>query len=314
MLINLVPEFLSVTSAPDPERAYERYREQHRAVLDAYWRNYVLDPDSPQADEVVRAALSADRSDIRAVVAGFDLAQMVEETVARAADVLGISQPTDVYLMVGMGAANAGELVLNGRGAAFICIEHFTGRPNAQSYGMGLSPERIPLWVAHELAHAVRYTAPDSRSEMRRLVAANAGYYDFWLTGSRATLRELMVNEGLAVHASQAVVPGCREADYFGYPRRQYQRLREMESFLRRTTEHELDLAGLGLRLRYLTGGMSPAARLVQGRVVPERGGYYLGWRMAEPMVSARGIREALRASAQEIFEWETRAREMAAG
>lgn len=314
MLINLVPEFLSVTSAPDPERAYERYREQHRAVLDAYWRNYVLDPDSPQADEVVRAALSADRSDIRAVVAGFDLAQMVEETVARAADVLGISQPTDVYLMVGMGAANAGELVLNGRGAAFICIEHFTGRPNAQSYGMGLSPERIPLWVAHELAHAVRYTSPDSRSEMRRLVAANAGYYDFWLTGSRATLRELMVNEGLAVHASQAVVPGCREADYFGYPRRQYQRLREMESFLRRTTEHELDLAGLGLRLRYLTGGMSPAARLVQGRVVPERGGYYLGWRMAEPMVSARGIREALRASAQEIFEWETRAREMAAG
>ncbi len=248
------------------------------------------------------------------MVAGFDLAQMVEETVARAADVLGISQPTDVYLMVGMGAANAGELVLNGRGAAFICIEHFTGRPNAQSYGMGLSPERIPLWVAHELAHAVRYTAPDSRSEMRRLVAANAGYYDFWLTGSRATLRELMVNEGLAVHASQAVVPGCREADYFGYPRRQYQRLREMESFLRRTTEHELDLAGLGLRLRYLTGGMSPAARLVQGRVVPERGGYYLGWRMAEPMVSARGIREALRASAQEIFEWETRAREMAAG
>lgn len=314
MLINLVPEFLSVTSAPDPERAYERYREQHRAVLDAYWRNYVLDPDSPQADEVVRAALSADRSDIRAVVAGFDLAQMVEETVARAADVLGISQPTDVYLMVGMGAANAGELVINGRGAAFICVEHFTGRPNPQSYGMGLSPERIPLWVAHELAHTVRYTSPGSQSELHRLVAENAGYYDFWLTGSRATLRELIVNEGLAVHASQAVAPGCREADYFGYPRRQYQRLREMESFLRRCTEHELDLAGLGLRLRYLTGGMSPAARLVQGRVVPERGGYYLGWRMAEPMVSARGIRESLRASAQDVCAWESRSREMAAG
>ena len=314
MLIDLVPEFLSITSAPDPERAYARYRDQHSAVLDAYWRNYVLDPDSPQAEEIIRAALAADRSDIRSVLSSFDLAQMVEETVARATDVLGISQPTDVYLMVGMGAANAGELVLNGRGAAFICIEHFTGRPNAQSYGMGLSPERIPLWVAHELAHTVRYTSPDSQSEMKRLVAENAGYYDFWLTGSRATLRELMVNEGLAVHASQAVVPGCREADYFGYPRRQYQRLREMESFLRRSTEHELDLAGLGLRLRYLTGGMSPAARLVRGRVIPERGGYYLGWRMAEPMVSARGIHEALRASARDICGWEARSREMAAG
>lgn len=314
MLIDLVPEFLSVTSAADPERAYARYRDEHRAILDAYWRNYVLDPDSSQADEVVRAALSADRTDVRAVVAGLNLPQLVEETVARASDVLGVDQPTDVYLMVGMGAANAGELVVNGRGAAFICIEHFTGRPNPQSYGMGLSPERIPLWVAHELAHTVRYTSADSQSEMHRLVAENAGYYDFWLTGSRATLRELLVNEGLAVHASQAVVPGCREADYFGYPRRQYQRLREMESFLRRSTEHELDLAGLGLRLRYLTGGMSPAARLVQGRVLPERGGYYLGWRMADPMVSARGIREALRASAQDICAWESRSREMAAG
>ncbi len=314
MLINLVPEFLSVTSAADPERAYARYRDEHRAVLDAYWRNYVLDPDSFQAEEVVRASLSADRTDLRAVVAGLNLPRLVEETIARATDVLGIDQPTDVYLMVGMGAANAGELVINGRGAAFICVEHFTGRPNPQSYGMGLSPERIPLWVAHELAHTVRYTSPGSQSELHRLVAENAGYYDFWLTGSRATLRELIVNEGLAVHASQAVAPGCREADYFGYPRRQYQRLREMESFLRRSTEHELDLAGLGLRLRYLTGGMSPAARLVQGRVVPERGGYYLGWRMAEPMVSARGIRESLRASAQDVCAWESRSREMAAG
>jgi hypothetical protein len=65
--------------------------------------------------------------------------------------------------MVGLGGANAGELVVGGRGVAFICLEHFTGRVNPETYGMGLAPDLIPLWIAHELAHAVRYTSPTSQ-------------------------------------------------------------------------------------------------------------------------------------------------------
>jgi hypothetical protein len=42
---------------------------------------------------------------------------------------------------------------------------------------------------------------------------------------------------------------------------------------------------------------MSPGARLALGRVLPERCGYYLGHRMAEPLVNAQGIASALRAS-----------------
>ena len=309
MLINLLPEFLSVIDADEPEAAYARYREAHRPMLDAYWRNYVLDPDSAQADKVVRDALSAGRDDLRAVMATHDLETLAQDAASAAAELLRMDRPADVYLMVGMGAANAGELVLDGRGAAFICVEHFTGRPNAQTYGMGLSPDLIPIWVAHELAHAVRYTSPESASEIRRLVDENAGYYDYWVTGSRATLRELLVNEGLAVHAAQQVAPGFAAADYFGYPRRQYTRLREMESLLRRVTGPELEFRGLGLRLRYLTGGMSPSARLVNGRVLPERSGYYLGWRMAEAIVRERGIAAALRASAGDVSAAEEESR-----
>jgi uncharacterized protein YjaZ len=144
---------------------------------------------------------------------------------------------------------------------------------------------------------------------MRRLVAESGGYYDYWATGSRATLRELLVNEGLAVHAAQAVAPGFDAADYFGYPRRQYNRLREMESFLRRAVEPDLDRSGLGLRLRYLSGGMSPSARLVGGRVIPERAGYYLGYRMTEALVAERGLAEAVRAGTQEFQAAEDAAR-----
>ena len=301
MLINLLPDFLAVLDAADPRAAYQRYRDAHRPILDAYWHNYVLDPDSPQADEVVEIALAADRSDLTALLDSTDLVQVVEESAARAHEVLRVDQPTDCYLMVGMGGANAGELVVGGRGIAFICAEHFTGRVNPETYGMGLSPDLIPLWVAHELAHTVRYTSPGSASDLRRLIAEAGGSYDYWQTGSRATLRELLLNEGLAVHAAQAVAPGFDPADYFGYPRRQYHRLREIESFLRRVSEPDLDSSGLGLRLRYLSGGMSPSSRLIGGRVIPERSGYYLGYRMAEALVAERGIAAALRASVEEF-------------
>jgi hypothetical protein len=307
VLINLLPDFFAVLDAADREAAYRQYREAHRPILDAYWRNYVLDPDSPHAREIVATALEADRSDLRALTGSVDLVRVAEEAIAR--ELLHIDRPTDTYLMVGLGGANAGELVVGGRGVAFICLEHFTGRVNPETYGMGLPPDLIPVWIAHELAHTVRYTSPASASDMRRLVSDLGGYYDYWSTGSRATLRELLVNEGLAVHAAQALAPGFDAADYFGYPRRQYNRLREMEAFLRRVVDPELERSGLGLRLRYLSGGMSPSARLVAGRVLPERAGYYLGYRMTEALVAERGIAAALRAPAAEFQAAEDAAR-----
>jgi hypothetical protein len=305
VLINLVPDFLDILAQPDPEAAYHRFLDAHRPLLASYWNNYVLDLDSPHAAEVIAATVRADRGDLYALLDQVDVARVVEDALHRSEEVLDVDRPTDCLLMVGVGAANAGELVLNGRGIGFICVEHFTGRVNPDTNGMGQSPDLLPLWVAHELAHTVRYTSASSESELRRLVAEAGGTYDYWTTGSRATLREHLLNEGLAVHAAQAVAPGAEAADYFGYPRRQYQRMRELEGFLRRAAHHELDRTGLGLRLKYLSGGMSPSARLGLGRVLPERCGYYLGHRMAEPLVAARGIAAALRAPVSEFQELE---------
>ena len=232
-----------------------------------------------------------------------DLPAIAEDAIARAEDVLGIDRPTDSYFMVGVGGANAGELVIGGRGIAFVCLEHFTGRAIRRRIGMGLSLKLMPLWLAHELAHTVRYTSPESASHIRTFVHDTGGHYDPWHAASRVPLKELLLNEGLAVHAAQAVVPGFDPADYFGYAKRQYHRLRELEAFLRRSAEPDLDRAALGLRLRYLTSGMSAAARLVGGRVIPERAGYYLGYRMAAPLVHQRGIAAALRASSEELLE-----------
>lgn len=309
MLINLVPEFLAALDAPDPVEAYRRYLRDHFPVLSAYWHNYILDLDSPHAQEVIERTLTADRRDLHALLERHDLVAMAEETVWRCEEVFEVDRQFDVYLMVGVGGANAGELVVGGRGVAFVCLEHFTGKPNHESLGLGLKPDLVPLWIAHEVAHTVRYTSPDSHSELAAIVADMDGSYDYWETGSRVTLRELIVSEGLAVAAARAVVPGHDMWEYLGYVRRQYRRMRQLEAFLGRAVGDELDERGLGYRLRYLSGGVPAAQRLVRGKVVPERSGYYLGYRMVEAIVAERGIAQALRASAEECLAYEQRAR-----
>ena len=303
MLINLVPDFLTALEASDPLEAYQRYLSDHRAVLTAYWRNYVLDLETPHAREVIRRTLQAERKDLHALLATVDIEALAQETLEECEARFEIDRPVDVVLMVGVGGANAGELVVGGRGVAFVCLEHFTGKPNPDTYGLGLDPRLIQPWIAHELAHAVRYTSPHSRSELARLVADTGGYYDYWATGSRATVRELLVNEGLAVLASEQAAPGFMPWDYLGYPRRQYRRLRELDAFLQHALVEELDRTGLGYRLRYLSGGMPPAQRLVGGKVIPERAGYYVGRRLAEAAVSRYGIARALRLDAIEITD-----------
>jgi len=68
-----------------------------------------------------------------------------------------------------------------------------------------------------------------------------------------------------------------------------------------RALANDLDRAGLGLRLRYLSGGMSDDARTVDRHVFPERSGYFLGTKMVEAAVNTRSIAWAIRASAGEI-------------
>lgn len=308
MLVNLVPEFLATLSASDPTAAYHEYLDRHRPILSAYWQNYVLDPASPHAEPIIETALRADRGDLKRLLEDVDVIALAEDALRRSLEQLEADCPVDLYVMVGVGAANAGELVVGGRGIAFVCLEHFTGRANAQTYGMGLSPQLLPLWIAHEVAHALRYTSPSSRAVMRRLVSELGGSYDAWELGSRATLRELVVNEGAAIAASQAIAPGYEPWEYFGYNRRQYRRLRELDAFLRRASASDLETAGLGLRLRYLAGGMSPAARLLAGKVLPERSGYYLGLRLVESYFAEHGAASTVRAAVEELRQADDRA------
>jgi hypothetical protein len=302
MLINLLPDFFAVHNSSDRVAAYHRYFDSHRPLLEAYWHNYVLDPAGPHFHDVVRSTALAGRVDLRTMLERIDVVTLARNTEELCRSLLEVDTDIDVVLMVGVGAANAGELVVNGKGVAFVCLEHFTSVANAETQGLGLEPELIPLWLAHEIAHTVRYTSPASRSEMKRLVAETSGYYSYWETGRRATLRELMINEGLAIQTSRVISPGHAAWEYFGYDRKDYTRVRELEPLLSRVIAPDLDRSGLGLRLRYLSGGMSDEARTIDRHVVPERSGYFLGTKMVENAVRSRGLAWAVRAGADEIM------------
>ena len=250
----------------------------------------------------MRDTVRADRSDLHTLLERTDVAALAARTEAACVEAFEIDSRIDVVLMVGVGAANAGELVVDGRAVAFVCLEHFTSVANPATRGLGLDPELIPMWLAHEIAHGVRYTAPGSRAELRRAVDEANGSYSYWQTGRSVSLREHLVNEGLAVAAAREISPGHAPWEYFGYDRKQYARVRELESVLSHAVVDDLDRAGLGLRLRWLSGGMSDDARTVQRYLLPERAGYYLGARMVESVVAERGIAWALRAGAQELL------------
>ena len=300
MLIDLVPNFLDAVAASDPVKAYDRYFDEHRSVLNAVWRNYVLDPNTPRAEELILRVIRAGRDDLHALLDRVDVVQIAEDTLARCEELFEIDSPVDLYFIIGVGGAPAGELVLHGRAVVFVCMEHFTGRSNPETFGLGLAPELLPVWIAHQVAHAVRYTSPTSRSELARIVGDAAGYYDYWETGSQATVGELLINEGLAVAASKEAAPGFRIHQYLGCGSRQYRRLRELEAFLRHVVDREFEERGLGFRLRYLGRGLAASSRRVGGKSIPEGSGYYIGYRMAEPHVAQCGIAASLRAAAAE--------------
>ena len=303
MLIDLVPDFFAVVDNSDPVAAYQNYFNANRRVLEPYWHNYVLDPESEHFYEVVRNTVLANRHDLVGMLERTDVLSLARDTISACSKLLDLDVDIDVVLMVGVGAANAGELVTDGKGIAVICLEHFTAVASEETHGLGLDPELIRPWLAHEIAHVIRYTSPHGRSELRRLVHAAGGYYSYWDTARRASLRELLVNEGLAVEAARAVSPGHAEWEYFGYDRRRYARIRDLEHTITADIAGDLDRAALGLRLRYLADGLPvDARRMTGGYVLPERSGYYVGSRMVENAVSARGLPWCLRAEATEML------------
>src|SRR2546427_6521177 len=103
MLVNLGRESLPIPAAPAPPAAYHEYLDRHKPVLQSYWHNYVLDPTSPHAEQVIAATLRAERADLERLLEDVDVAAIAEDALQRSLERFEADCAVDLYLMVGVG-------------------------------------------------------------------------------------------------------------------------------------------------------------------------------------------------------------------
>jgi hypothetical protein len=94
MLINLLPDFFAVLDSSDRNAAYLRYFDAHRPILEAYWQNYVLDPDGPHFFDVVRQTMAAPRDDLRTTLDRADIAALARAATDATLGALEAERPT----------------------------------------------------------------------------------------------------------------------------------------------------------------------------------------------------------------------------
>ena len=68
-----------------------------------------------------------------------------------------------LYALVGPARSNSNAIFWNGRGIVFIWLESWLGRGSTNEL-QDCDTEDLAAAVAHELAHAVRYALPSTRS------------------------------------------------------------------------------------------------------------------------------------------------------
>src|SRR5439155_26012267 len=87
---------------PHPTAAYHEYLDRHKPVLQSYWHNYVLDPTSPHAEQVIAATLRAERADLERLLEDVDVAAIAEDALQRSLERFEADCAVDLYLMVGV--------------------------------------------------------------------------------------------------------------------------------------------------------------------------------------------------------------------
>src|ERR1051326_6530128 len=99
MLINLLPDFFAVLASSDRLAAYQRYFADHRKILEPYWNNDVIDPDSPHFLEIARSTVAHERTDLTKMLERADVMALARTTEQQCRDLLVMDCDVDVVLI-----------------------------------------------------------------------------------------------------------------------------------------------------------------------------------------------------------------------
>lgn len=276
-LLDLVTPWAVARSAPHPEDAERRFGVRHATTLARLHRerapHLAQFPLAPAGPQLQRAAARA----------GDDaFLQALRDAGDHGAE-LGADLAHLTVLVAGVGE---GDPALP-----------LPDLPPLIALFLDREREVTALLVAKLRAQAMltRWAAPDSEAALH---VARHPPWDRWLMMRQVPLSEWIYGAGVAVHLAQAVLPETEPHRLLGLRRGEFNRLRERERGLHALLAPDLELAAIGLVLRWLMPDTPASVRTMGGAVIPPGGGLYLAWRLTAERVARVGLREALRLSA----------------
>lgn len=276
-LLDLVTPWAAARSALHPEEAEQRFADRHAATLARLHRERAPHrerlPLAEAGPALQRAAAHAgDDAFLQA------LRDAGEQGAALGADL--------AHLTVLIAGADEGDAALP-----------LPDRPPLVALFLDRDQDTTSLLVAKLRAQALltRWAAPDS---LAALHVGKHATWDRWGMMRQVPLGEWIYGVGVAVHLAQAVLPEVAPHRLLGLRRGELGRLRERERALHALLAPDLEVAAIGLVLRWLMPDTPASVRTVGDAVIPPGAGLYLAWRLTAERVARVGLREALRLSA----------------
>ncbi len=175
-------------------------------------------PGTPEWDDVVKSEichLCDVRTPLLELIKRGSWRRYVAAGIKRAQKLLGGSlNHVDVIVSVGLGRRNASMGYWGGRGLAFLWLEHFLATDAGTPY-LDLGVDAMPIWAAHEIAHAVRYSLPGTGSLLPEALSGQDPWM-FWSVLEELPLWERFVDEGLATSFAEAAFPEVGSSQIIG--------------------------------------------------------------------------------------------------
>lgn len=271
MIIDLISPWSAVVeSAP----AQSAWRARHAALLEALRRQ--------RAPHAIAYPLASDHAALHPLAlraSDPERQQLLRDAVSRAVE-LAVDAPASVVLLAGDDAGDRVEPLPGSSANVVLFLERCH------------DDTELVIALARGLVAVTRWSSRDTKSAIR---SPEAGAWDRWQLAREIPLGEWLYTEGLGLHLAQLLLPDVPAQRLLGISIGALHRLRDREHTLRALLDADIDQAGLGLVLRWLTPDTPALTRTTSNTVLPAAAGHYLAWRMVAERVARVGIGEAVR-------------------
>ena len=251
------------------------YLEPQRSIITEYYRNFV-EPTQWTWDDCIAAYYThwfkneQSRIELFQRLGGVDFSHVVRTYAKALETVLPWSSNIDVFIILGVGTSNAFQFMRDGKPMVGVAIEAWGDK----FYGVDMPIEDLPMWIAHEMGHALRYQNPENPLA----IEFHSNGFHLEQATRRLPLYEFLVDDGLAVFASKIAMPNKEVHQVLGYTAEQYswcvQHERKVYDHLREIWQ---ECPGPELYWEYFGGST---------KGLPDRIGYYFGMRMVDSMIA----------------------------